>query len=307
MTLLPDGKILAAAGGGVARLLGTNTNVLYRPPFDFDGDGKSDVSIFRPNTGIWYLLRSQAGFAALQFGIASDRLAPADFDGDGKTDVAVFRNGLWYLLRSTAGFTTTEFGLSGDIPVPGDWDGDGKAEVAVYRESTGGGQSFFYYRGTLNNPNNNITFIPFGLQGDKPVFGDFDGDGKQDAAVYRPSNGGWYLLDSSGGFRVYQFGNATDKLVPADYDGDGKTDLGVFRNGIWFRLQSTRGFEQFNFGVAGDIPAVGDYDGDGKADVTVFRNQTGIWYIGQSLSGSVLVFQFGQSGDFPIPSAFSYN
>lgn len=87
---------------------------------DFDGDGRSDVSVFRPSDSVWYLNRSTAGFAATRFGVSTDIPAPADFDGDGKTDISVFRQneGTWYLLQSTQGFTARQFGANGDVPIP---------------------------------------------------------------------------------------------------------------------------------------------------------------------------------------------
>ena len=272
--------------------------------FDFDGDGRSDVSVFRPSDGTWYLLRSMAGFTALQWGLSSDALAPADYDGDLKTDVAVWRpsNGYFYVLNSFDNTVRTEnFGLSGDVPTGGDWDGDGKADVAVYRE--GGPQHGFHYRGSMGNPNGNVSSIPWGLPGDKPVAGDYDGDGRTDAAVFRPSTGTWYVRTSSnGGLIAINFGLANDKLVPADYDGDGKTDFAVFRDGIWYLMRSAQGFTGFQFGTSNDIPASADYDGDGRADAAIYRN--GVWWILDTQSGAAQAVQFGLGGDVPIPSAY---
>jgi hypothetical protein len=112
-----------------------------RSPFDFDGDGKTDIGITRPNGGIkeWWISRSSdSNVFSTVFGVDSDISAPADFTGDGKTDIAVFRpsNGNWFILRSEDfTFLAFPFGTNGDIPMPADYDGDGKADTAVYRPS----------------------------------------------------------------------------------------------------------------------------------------------------------------------------
>jgi hypothetical protein len=265
--------------------------------FDFDGDGRSDVSVFRPDNGVWYQLNSTSGFFSAQFGILTDKIAPADFDGDGKTDIAVFRDGNWFLQRSRDGFASIPFGSPGDIPEPADFDGDGRAELVVFRPSNG-----VWY--SLNLVGNAFSAVQFGAAEDNPVAADYDGDGKADQAVYRPSNGVWYMLKSRDGFSAVQFGIATDKPAVGDFDGDGRADQAVYRaeSGIWYILGSTKGFTSMPFGLPTDIPAPGDYDGDGKTDIAVFRPENGMWYQMKSVQGFGAV-QFGAKGDKPIPNS----
>jgi uncharacterized delta-60 repeat protein len=283
------------ARNGVARLLGDPRSA----SFDFDGDGKADFGVFRPSSSIWYLLNSQTGFSATQFGLSSDRLVPADYDGDGKADIAVYRDGQWWIAKSSGGLIVPNFGLASDIPAPADFDGDGRAEVAVYRPSTG-----VWY--ILNLASNQVTITQFGISEDKPVQADYDGDGKADIAVFRPSTGVWYLLRSTQGFAAQQFGVSIDKPVTADYDGDGKADLAIFRpsNGTWWiQASSTAAVSVTAFGLSADRPVAGDYDGDGKADVAVWRPSDGIFYVLRSGSG-FLATQFGSSGDVPLANSY---
>jgi hypothetical protein len=278
-----------------------------RTRFDFDGDGKADVSVFRPSVGDWYILNSSTGFSGAHFGATGDLRIPADFDGDGKTDIAVYRpsDGGWYWLNSSNNsFSAANFGVAEDLPTPADYDGDGKADISVFRPSVAD-----WYR--LNSGSaNSFTGLHFGAIGDKPAVGDFDGDGRADISVFRPSSGDWFRLDSAtGGFVGLHFGALGDNPTPADYDGDGKTDISVFRPSVgdWFRLNSGSGnsFTGLHFGATGDRPVAADYDGDGKADIGVYRPSDGNWYLLNSTAGFSAV-RFGVAEDNPIPNAFVY-
>ena len=143
------------------------------------------------------------------------------------------------------------------------------------------------------------------------TFSDLNGDGKAELAVFRPSDGVWYQLDSfTGAFSTVQFGAAGDKLAPADFDGDGRTDKAVFRNGVWYILQSaSASVRTFQWGTAGDLPVPGDFNGDGQADLAVFRPSSGVWYVLYSnpvQPGNITftAVQFGVNGDVPLLADF---
>ncbi|HEV8593185.1 MAG TPA: M36 family metallopeptidase [Pyrinomonadaceae bacterium] len=285
------------------QVAGSYTCGVVAPPIrsraDFDGDGKTDLSVYRPSEGNWYLNRSTAGFGVVHWGVSTDLTTPGDFDGDGKADFAVFRpsTGEWFVLRSgDNGYSIAPFGTSGDVPVTGDYDGDGKADMAVFRPST----NVWY----IQNSGGGITMTPFGAAGDLPVRGDYNGDGKTDIAVFRPSTGTWWISNSGGSVTTTNFGLAADKPVTADYDGDNKDDIAVFRpsNGTWYIQRSSNGAVDFvTFGISTDLPVAGDYDGDGKDDVAVYRD--GTWYAQRSSAG-ILITNFGLSSDTALPSRY---
>ncbi len=297
-----DGELYVVGLGGTAsgtvdKMIGNKTSA------DFDGDLRTDISVFRPSTGLWYVQNSQnSSVTVQQFGVDGDIPTAKDFDGDFKADLSVFRpsNGTWYFLRSSdSTFGALQFGSAGDVPVSGDYDGDGKADLVLFRPSTG-----LWYK--LRSSDSGIEEIPFGQDGDIPTPGDFDGDGRYDIALWRPSNGVWYRMNSSNGswFQV-SFGSNGDIPASGDFDGDLKNDLAVFRpsNGTWYTLQSSNSAVVFTqWGAAGDIPVVGDYDGDFKDDIAVFRPSSGLWYIRRSQTSTVSIIQFGINGDLPIPS-----
>ena len=133
---------------------------------------------------------------------------------------------------------------------------------------------------------------------------DFDGDGRTDYAIFRPSESVWYLQNSQNGFSAAQWGTATDKLVPADYDGDGKTDLAIYRGDgqWWIRRSSDGGVRVYSFGLASDIPVPADYTGDGQAELAVYRQ--GVWYTLNLANNQVQTAEFGLAADKPVPADY---
>jgi uncharacterized delta-60 repeat protein len=319
----PDGKILIGGGRSVgffiarfeASICRTETCSGERQKVaDFDGDGRTDLSVFR--SGTWFINPSGANnpnsFYGVPFGLATDKLAPADYDGDGKTDIAVWREnvngtfGYFYILQSlTNSVRIAQFGQTGDDPrIVGDWDGDGKADLAVYRSgASAGAQSYFYYRPS-SQPATDFVRLNWGTAGDEALRGDYDGDGRMDAAVFRPSDGIWHIRQSSNNQPRYErWGLATDKRVAGDFDGDGKTDLAVYRDGLWAVLQSSNNQPRYEYwGLSSDRIAAGDYDGDGRTDFAVWR--AGVYYILQNSNSQVVYQYFGSLNDIPVASAF---
>jgi hypothetical protein len=279
-------------------------------PGDFDGDGRADLTVYRPASGLWSIKPSSSNYNAersYQWGLVGDVGVPGDYDGDGIADVGVYRpsTGYWYVLLSSSQYGTVlarQWGMSTDIPVPADYDGDGKTDLGLYRPSTG------YWLVLLSGADfTSSTARQWGLSSDVPVVGDYDGDGKADLGLYRPSAGYWFVLLSGSDYTVdlaQQWGTSTDVPVPGDFDGDGRTDLALYRpsTGYWYILKSSADYKAYlacHWGLSTDIAVSGDYDGDGMADLVVYRPSNGYWYV--LSSGSLTLYLAQRWGD---PSAY---
>jgi parallel beta-helix repeat protein len=268
---------------------------------DFDGDGRSDLAIYRQDGYWWVAYMAGGGFQGL-FGGSSCQPVEGDFDGDGIADRAIYQeaSGYWgFSMSGSADPLYTLFGAAGFRPVRGDFDGDGRSDAAVYRAASG----YWFYRPS-GSPDVMYNFAQFGGPAYTPAEGDFDGDGRTDFGVFHAQSGTWYVqLSASGSSGGLSFGLPGCVAVPGDYDLDYKTDFVVFSPsaGLWVACLSASGYSPAYsmFTPSGGLPVRGDFDGDGRADLLTYTEPSGLWQ-GYLTSTGWVGGTFGGSGWSPV-------
>jgi hypothetical protein len=308
---------------------------------DFDGDGKTDIAVYRAGqrnifplqSSYFYILSSQNNqLISHQWGRTYDIHTSADYDGDGKTDVGIFRwidNNLtasvsdFWIGYSLGGHSVTAFNGFGNI-VSRNYFNDGRAEIAVYDRYDSSsdpttpcfiwaffikpaGSDFALKKDIINECMPAQTYLT-------PAVADYNNDGLTDIAILeqRLSHPGqnrfkvWYSPVSP----LYTMPETimpfdVDYPIPGDYDGDGIADFAGSKNvngtRLWrIRLNSSGEVRELYFGLSRDYAVPGDYDGDGKTDIAVFRPKSAVWYIMRSSNNSLFQLSFGLSTDIPL-------
>jgi hypothetical protein len=293
---------------------------------DVDGEGRAEMSVFRPKEAMSY------SFCSLINDVIKQKLENwgedtnsyslpflADIDSDGIADWTFVSTGSWdgqmyinFRRSSTDTMESIAWGNAnyGDTPAFGDYNGDGKIEVAVFRPETG----VWYILEDIDNPKS-VRYEYWGQPGDRPCPGDYDGDGKTDPCVVRPETGEkgegqlvWYIRRSSDNqLRRVPWGIPTDQIFPnnpVDVDGDGTNDILISREEnklrYYYALRSSDNtWFVWQWGLASDEIKLGDYDADGKTDFAAIReidNQL-VWYIYHSSDNGYHITYWGLPGD----------
>lgn len=265
-------QIIKSGGGTINTPFGLRGND-YFTPGDFDGDGKGDLAVFRDSEHKWYVMQSSNGMTVTtDFGATGDEPVARDYDGDNKTDLAVIHKETtgvltWTIKSSLTGTTSsTAWGTTADVTAPGDYDGDGKFDLAVKRAGrpAATGTAIFIIK---KSSDGNQLNIDWGLGSDLAIPGDYDGDGKCDAAVLREGK------------------KQTDPLM-------------------WIIKRSSDGMAVvLNFGTTGvDYNAQNDYDGDQATDIAVWNNATATFTVLRSSTMTTTTVALGSPNDYPVAS-----
>ena len=327
--------VTAAFDGLQYRVVATNaagsttsnvSTLTILPPMRFltdaDRDGKSEIAVFRPSIGGWFIRNSSQSYSTAtasfyQWGFPGDVPIAADFDGDGKIEVSVFRppTGQWFIRYSSQNYNISspgvyQWGLPGDVPIPGDFDGDGRSDLAVFRPSIGG---WFIRKSTAGYSTATASFYQWGLPGmcrSRAISMATEDRARRVPAADRPMVHPLLVAKHDTGTPgVYQWGCRATSLA-GDFDGTAGTISrssgrrpGNGSSALRAKLQR-RHSGCVSMGATGRCPLVVDFDADFKTELTVFRPATGEWFIRYSTQnydvGSSGLYQWGLPGDVPI-------
>jgi subtilisin len=252
-----------------------------------------------------------------------------------RTNIGVFRpgSGRWYLDDGSgtwSGCGVDEclgpFGMLGDLPVMGDWLGTGVATIGVFRTGTGRWYIDLDGNGSWSGCSLDGCWGVFGLSGDLPVAGDWDGLGLAKIGVFRPSTGRWYLDDGDGIWNgcnidlcLGPFGSPGDLPVVGDWTNTGTDKIGIYRprTGMWYLDNGDGVWSGCNidlclgpFGSPGDLPVSGDWTHTGTTNIGLYRPSTGRWYLDTgngTWSGcgtDICLGPFGMPGDRPVANVW---
>lgn len=273
--------------------------------FDYNGDGKDDLCLYRPGTGIAFIAKSNgdetftnvvssfSGLSGFDLLSVHDKIIPFDYNGDGKDDLCLYRPGagILFIAKSNGNGTFTNvvvslWGFSGydlrsihDKVLALDYNGDGKDDLCLYRPGAG---ILFIAKSNGNATFTNVIVSPWGFSGydlrsvnDIAVALDYNGDGKDDLCLYRPGAGIIFVIKSNGnatftnetisatGIAGFNIADPRDRINAFDYDGDGKEDLCLTRAGNKvIYIGKSNGDGTFTNLIASHVGIASDYTGD---------------------------------------------
>ncbi|HWE35140.1 MAG TPA: Ig-like domain-containing protein, partial [Isosphaeraceae bacterium] len=356
-SFLNDGTVTlyasaANAAGNTNPKQGTFTLQIISVPGDYTGVGAAGAAIYSPSTGNYTFEHAVTGGLTVVYGFGLPNVdipVPGDYNGDGQTDPAIYRptNGWWAVdVNSQAAGQYVLYvppiipPAPGIIPVPADYDTNGQTDPAVYSIVPYNGINYGVYtilHNLVSGANtSSLQSIAWGIAGDMPVPGNYDGAGAAQVAVYRPSTGAWYIRSSGvGGGAATPAGTreptvfvtawkAGDVPDAANYDGivNGTTKAGQLEEAIY--RPSTETFYIYNPTtkttrqvtmpkLAGQgpndviIPASADFTGDGRADAAIYDQTLGTFEYINSATGAVVTHHFTlTSGDIPLTAPEPY-